>query len=737
MIESGEYVRAEEELREALRAAPTLTSLESAKLHKLLAEALASQGRQKHQEAMSHLEQAEGILRIVENADKPDAAYELGRVYLVKAQTLCVDAVRQLREFRLSGTERTTFFSILQGNLAPATEALDVAERLYPAELRADVCLVRADLAKLSLDLNRLFVPEADHAQAYSAVRDSYRNAINLEQQRSDDQRGDVVVSAWIGIGSSFREEARLNVGGVSTGLLNRASTAFSSALECPTKHRELALTAAIGKARTVLDAGKRLDAQMTAELEELLLQTAQSYENMRAEQSKGSTFSAAQSFFSTRTAAYEVLVLLYENAGDSRKMFGAMEQMKARALRDLMRDSASEDEENEDPVNFGILAKKLRSQNAALLEFFHGPEHAWAFLLLPDGTLEARSLGIGGQELTRKMSLVLRGFSNQGILRLHLRRARRGGAHPAVTDAYAAAQELFDLLMRPTMRRLHASNIELLYIVPHHLMHYLPFQALVSDRNDENLFMSKYFIEDGPALSYLPSAASLLNLHSGHGAKGALVFARSDFTTQSPKYGSDLPNAVPEARTIASILGTEPFLESDASEAAFREHIGSHGVLYFATHGDLDRRNPMESALLLAETPGRKGHDHDGRVTVQELLEDMKGKLKVDLVVMSACHTNRGEPNPLSGDDLSNLSRAFLAAGARSIIATQWEASDDTFPKLMSLFFRQLGTPGDMKKGKAEALRNAVREFLNGENLGVYRHPIFWAPVVVVGDGR
>jgi CHAT domain-containing protein len=60
--------------------------------------------------------------------------------------------------------------------------------------------------------------------------------------------------------------------------------------------------------------------------------------------------------------------------------------------------------------------------------------------------------------------------------------------------------------------------------------------------------------------------------------------------------------------------------------------------------------------------------------------------KLNVDLLVLSACNTNRGESKIQPGDDIAALSNAFFVAGAKNIIATQWPASDSTFPQIMTL---------------------------------------------------
>lgn len=113
----------------------------------------------------------------------------------------------------------------------------------------------------------------------------------------------------------------------------------------------------------------------------------------------------------------------------------------------------------------------------------------------------------------------------------------------------------------------------------------------------------------------------------------------------------------------------------------------------------------------------------------MKELFSKYSNKLNVDLLVLSACDTNRGESKIQPGDDIAALSNAFFVAGAKNIIATQWPASDSTFPQIMTLFY------GNMQKGQnhSQALASALKQFLNGGEI-VFRYPIFWGNIVLSG---
>ena len=130
--------------------------------------------------------------------------------------------------------------------------------------------------------------------------------------------------------------------------------------------------------------------------------------------------------------------------------------------------------------------------------------------------------------------------------------------------------------------------------------------------------------------------------------------------------------------------------------------------------------------------------------------------EIKANLVTLSACETAlvSGEAeNFPQGDDLVGLTRAFIHAGAPSVVASLWKVSDDSTVKLMRAYYRNL-----QGMSKVEALRTAQLELMNlslrfnlergraaitrsaGYQPGVTiecSHPFFWAPFILVGDWK
>ena len=103
--------------------------------------------------------------------------------------------------------------------------------------------------------------------------------------------------------------------------------------------------------------------------------------------------------------------------------------------------------------------------------------------------------------------------------------------------------------------------------------------------------------------------------------------------------------------------------------------------------------------------------------------------KLSADLVVLSACDTALGRE--VRGEGLIGLTQGFMAAGARSLIASLWQVPDRATAELMTQLYRYMLVDG---LRPAEALRKAQ---LWSAAQPRFRDPYFWGGFVLVGDWR
>jgi len=253
------------------------------------------------------------------------------------------------------------------------------------------------------------------------------------------------------------------------------------------------------------------------------------------------------------------------------------------------------------------------------------------------------------------------------------------------------------------------------LVIAPHAELHYLPFQALITDRNRVEFLVQEL------AIAYAPSASVWLRLsdrsRSGNGTELLALAPRSD----------DLPGSDYEVRAITNLLDDDPtvLVGRDATEQAFRDAAGDSDVLHLATYGSMNRQNPLFSWLDLA--PDDTG---DARLEVHEVygLE-----LDARLVVLSACETGLGagsQTNAPAGDDWVSLTRAFLSAGSDNVVASLWRVEDLATATLMEKFYRELGDG----VGLADALAIAQRSLIDDPDTA---HPFYWAGFSLVGEAR
>ena len=217
------------------------------------------------------------------------------------------------------------------------------------------------------------------------------------------------------------------------------------------------------------------------------------------------------------------------------------------------------------------------------------------------------------------------------------------------------------------------------------------------------------------------------------------------------------LKETAAEAREIASILGGESdlYLGSNAQESmAKRGDLRAARFVLFATHGFLGgeylppletpvepganvvlrapQKSKSQPALALTLVGDLKGED--GMLTMKEVIEDVE--LNADLVALSACNTAGETAQANTGEGFAGLTRAFMYAGAKSLLVSHWSVDSLSTQALMTATFRNIKS----EEPALSAISNAQRGMLTGGYTnGPYHfsrgHPFFWAAFVYVGD--
>ncbi|MFQ5594851.1 MAG: CHAT domain-containing protein [Anaerolineae bacterium] len=335
--------------------------------------------------------------------------------------------------------------------------------------------------------------------------------------------------------------------------------------------------------------------------------------------------------------------------------------------------------------------------EDTALLEFYIVRDQVIAFSITDRDVQVHRHL-LAAQQLGRWLQLF-----RLNVTALESARGADNSAHLA-RNAQGLLHRFYQALIDPLAFRLRGRSKVI--VVPHGLLHYLPFHAMYDGKN---------YLMEKHEFSYLPASSLLKFSHEkrSSGQEGALVLAYSD--------EGRLPFVLEEAQAVASLLNGDCFVEAGALSSKLQGHERAYDVIHLAAHGEFRADNPLFSAIQLA----------DARLTTMDLFNL---SLPASLVVLSACESGA---NVISGgDELIGLSRALLYAGASSLMLSLWRVEDRSTALLMREFYTGLKA-GRTKGG---ALRQAQRELMSmeeergGVRVRPYQHPYFWAPFFLVG---
>jgi CHAT domain-containing protein len=322
--------------------------------------------------------------------------------------------------------------------------------------------------------------------------------------------------------------------------------------------------------------------------------------------------------------------------------------------------------------------------RDEALVEYYYRDRDLYAFVL-SDGRLSAVKLN--GQGLTDDVE-----------------EFRKDVEDPASPRVMSSSRRLYDRLFGPIDPQVRRRNLT---IVPHGVLHYLPFNALHD---------GKGFLIDRYSIRVMPSASAMRYLAAKTGDKtgGILVLGNPDLGDAR----FDLAHAENEAVDVArSRTGSKLFLRKEATVSAFTLNAAHFRYIHFATHGRFDASSPLKSSLLLAPEEGS-----NGMLTADRLYSF---ELNTDLVTLSACET--GLSKVANGDDLVGLTRGFLYAGSASIVASLWKVDDRATSHLMARFYRELSVID-----KRESLRTAQLETRK-----TFGHPYYWASFQLTGSAE
>ncbi len=393
-------------------------------------------------------------------------------------------------------------------------------------------------------------------------------------------------------------------------------------------------------------------------------------------------------------------------------------------------------------PVSLHQLQKEVIDPDEAVIEYMVTRSRTYIFVI-DKQRFHTYSIDYSSKDLERDVELLTRPL---------YRADTQASWDPSV------AYRLYSQVIKPVEYFLIAKKA--VVVVPHGPLAALPFEILVnSQAHSTRRFWSatdrpSYLLEKY-AFCYSPSISVLSQVRSRKRdrkpgwtlvAFGDAVYQDSEKTkelnpgadrllgalTQNSKDSRNnqelraLPGARKEVSEIVRIMGgpTQTYLGAKATETLFKKvDLSRYGYVHLATHGALlggSGKGHQQPAILFSLYGDR---ENDGFLQLGEVFGL---KLNADMVVLSSC-LSPGKPGSGETNGLFGLSRAFLFAGADSVILSMWQVNDESTARLFIEMYRNL-----REGSKAEALRQAKISMLSNQATS---HPYYWAPFVLMGN--
>lgn len=399
-------------------------------------------------------------------------------------------------------------------------------------------------------------------------------------------------------------------------------------------------------------------------------------------------------------------------------------------------------------PASVPQMQRQLLGQHAAILEYWIGATHGYAWLIRST-TIQTLRLP-GAKTLAPQVAALRRAITARALtvpgesLQQRMARIRAADTQVKRLSARLGAQIL------PDARALE--GIRTLYVVADGPLYGVPFAALRPGASHTALVARTAVLEE-------PSVSVLLSLMRAPATRAPrrtaiAVFADPVYTRTDPRLAAvaradrptrasgttlrwapedrfvnlpRLPGSRTEALAIAKLSDGDAVVRMGfaATVRAVRATLWKHfAIAHFAVHTLLDPEQPALSGLVLTLFH-RNGRPEQGVLWLRDIYSL---DIPVDLVVLSSCHTLGGQDVP--GEGLVGLYRAFLMAGARAVLGSLWSVQDRPTARLMGVFYANL-----LRRHlpPAQALRAAQRVF---EHSRRYAAPYYWAGFSIEGAG-
>ena len=435
----------------------------------------------------------------------------------------------------------------------------------------------------------------------------------------------------------------------------------------------------------------------------------------------------------------YKLLCILLCDTGNARDALYVEELGRARGLSDLMAEKYSvETHIFANPQSWFGIENILRTKNnctCLYISYFQNLLHLW--ILKTSGVLHYGRISVeenlvqAGLPKDLSLSQFLdHNFRGLGILPTKdcedrslntinvqpLSPAQKSSARLRLVEededkeVISSLSLCYKMFIAPVYDLLEEPEV---IIVPDRSLYKVPFAALSEKEGAE-------FLSETHKIRVMPSLTTLKIIQDSpegyHSNTGALIIG-------NPKVNwlPSLPFARKEAEMVGRLMRVPPLLEEKATKQAVLERIGSVSLIHFAAHGNAQRGEIALSPIPIPNSPNAIPPQEAYMLTMADV---SRVKVRAKLVVLSCCHSGRGE---ITAEGVIGIARAFLGSGARSVLAALWAIPDLATEQLMNRFYKHL-VEGE---SASESLHQAMKWMRKNGS----RKMSDWASFTLIGD--
>ena len=294
--------------------------------------------------------------------------------------------------------------------------------------------------------------------------------------------------------------------------------------------------------------------------------------------------------------------------------------------------------------------------------------------------------------------------------------RSHKKESQPILQDDSIPLAALYSFVMAPILDLIDGDEV---IIVPDGPLWLAPFSALLNPYSE--------YVCESLKIRLIPSLTSLkiiAHCPEFHSSSGALIVGDPDVSevtnSQGDRILEQLSFARKEAQMIGQILNVAPLTGKLATKCEVLKQICSVAVVHIAAHGHM-----QTGEIALSPNPERRSQIPAEEDYILTMTDVMSVKLRAKLVVLSCCHSGRGE---IKAEGVVGIARAFMGAGARSVLVSLWAIDDEATLEFMKSFYRNL----EKGRSASESLNHAMKCLRESEKFSDVK---YWAPFTLIGD--